>query len=357
MSNVVSKAVKASLFFGIGFFIFYLVYNRQNKAYQEECLFKNIPMGECSLIGKVISDMQSADYRWISLVLFLFLMSNVFRTIRWRMMFEGLGYKPRYVNLFGTIMINYLTNLGIPRSGEIIRAGLITSYEDIPLEKVLGTIFTDRIFDVFCLAIVLVLTLIFGGSDFYNYLNVNIDLGQKLMIFTEHPVLWSLMALAGAGFFIWLFSYRKRLLQTSLGQRVWYRVKGFLDGANSVKTVSSVPLFLLYTVAIWVMYFLMMYISFFSFEPTAHLGPVEGLVVFAFGSLGILFPSPGGMGSYHMLVGEGLSMYGITGADGFSFANIVFFSVSVGINVVLGLFFLIILPIINGKNKIQPTHG
>src|SRR5690606_24038843 len=102
---------------------------------------------------------------------------------------------------------------------------------------------------------------------------------------------------------------------------------------------------------IWVCFYLMMYLSFFAYEPTAHLGPIEGLVVFAFGSLGILFPSPGGMGSYHMLVAEGLTMYGLSGVDGFSFANIVFFSVSVGINVVLGLVFLIILPLINQENK------
>lgn len=64
----------------------------------------------------------------------------------------------------------------------------------------------------------------------------------------------------------------------------------------------------------------------FTFSPTAHLGPIEGLVAFVFGSLGILIPTPGGMGSFHYLMGEALSMYGISGADAFSFANIVFFN-------------------------------
>ena len=70
----------------------------------------------------------------------------------------------------------------------------------------------------------------------------------------------------------------------------------------------------------------MMYFAFFTFAPTAHLGPIAGLVVFVFGSLGILIPTPGGMGSYHYLVGEALTMYGVSGVDAFSFANIVFFS-------------------------------
>lgn len=351
MASSALKAIKAAVFFGVGFFIFFLVYQRQNKAYLEECAFKNIAPENCSLTEKVLMDIQSADYSWIGVVLLLFLLSNVIRTLRWKMMFEAMNYSPSYVNLFGTIMINYLANLGIPRSGEIIRAGLITNYEDIPIEKVLGTIFTDRIFDVLCLALVLIITLIFGGSDFYNYLNVNVDLSAKLMIFVDHPVIWISSGLLFFAFITWIYIYRYRLLKTSVGQRVWYRVKGFTDGVSSVKTVSSIPLFLFYTFLIWVIYYYMMYLSFFAFEPTAHLGPVEGLVIFAFGSLGILFPSPGGMGSYHMMVGEGLSMYGISGSNGFSFANIVFFSVSVGINVIFGLLFLVLLPIINNSKK------
>jgi uncharacterized membrane protein YbhN (UPF0104 family) len=125
--------------------------------------------------------------------------------------------------------------------------------------------------------------------------------------------------------------------------------KGFYDGVQSVKNVSSIPLFLVYTVGIWVLYYFMMYLAFFSFEPTANLGPIAGLVVFTFGSLGVLIPTPGGMGSYHYLVGEALSMYGINGADAFSFANIVFFSIQLFVCILFGIISLIILPAINKK--------
>lgn len=352
MTESIKKAFRAALFFGVGFIVFYLVYVRQNKAYQEECQLKGIAAENCSLLDKVVSDMQSADYSWIGVVMILFLLSNVFRTLRWKMMLKSMGYYPSSTNLFGTIMINYLVNLGIPRSGEIVRAGLIANYEDIPLEKVLGTIFTDRIFDVICLFFVLVLTVLLGGNDVYRYLQENVNLSEKLTIFTNHGLTWTGVLGVFLYFAYWIFTHRRRLLQTSMGQRIWYRVSGFLNGVSSVKNVSSPSLFVFYTLMIWVCFYLMMYLSFFSFLPTSNLGPVEGLVVFAFGSLGILFPSPGGMGSYHMLVAEGLSMYGLSGADGFSFANIVFFSISVGINVVLGLIFLVLLPIINQDKKV-----
>ena len=97
----------------------------------------------------------------------------------------------------------------------------------------------------------------------------------------------------------------------------------------------------------------MLYVAFFSFEPTAVLGPEAGLVVFVLGTLGIVFPSPGGMGSYHYLVSEGLVMYGINPTDAFSFANIMFFSVQIFCNILFGIIAFVILPLIN-KSQYEP---
>jgi hypothetical protein len=101
------------------------------------------------------------------------------------------------------------------------------------------------------------------------------------------------------------------------------------------------------------MYYVMTYLCFFAFAPTSDLGLVAGLTVFVFGSLGIVFPSPGGMGSYHYLVGEALGFYNIGGADAFSFAMIVFISINLFCNIFFGLIFIILLPIIHKKNTLN----
>ena len=93
----------------------------------------------------------------------------------------------------------------------------------------------------------------------------------------------------------------------------------------------------------------MNYLMFFAFEPTAHLGPIEGLLVFDFGALGIVFPSPGGMGTYHAMIRESLFISGIDRIDGFSFAMILFFTINAFCNVFFGLLGLILLPILNAK--------
>lgn len=347
MKKHLGKFAKVGIFFGIGIIMLYLVYQRQNVAFQADCLSKGIPGNECSLLSKIIEDISNANYFWVFLSMMLFMLTNVMRALRWKMMFVALGYKPKFINLFGTIMINYLANLGVPRSGEVIRAGLISKYEDIPVEKALGTIFTDRIFDVLMLAIVVGLAMLVGGSDFLAYIDQNINLGAKLDSLLKSPILISIILLTGVSIIYFGYTKREHLKTSVIGKKIYGLVAGFSDGVQSVRGVSSISLFIFYTIGIWVLYYLMSYFAFFAFFPTSHLGPTEGLVVFVFGSLGILIPTPGGMGSYHYLVGEALAMYGVNGSDAFSFANIVFFSIQIFINLSFGIISLILLPIIN----------
>ncbi|MBP6539806.1 MAG: flippase-like domain-containing protein, partial [Saprospiraceae bacterium] len=117
MKTHLTKALKISLFFAVGIIILYLVYQRQELAFQADCALKGTPADQCSLLNKIISDISNANYFWVIITMILFLITNIFRALRWKMMLEAIGYQPRLINLFGTIMINYLANLGIPRSG------------------------------------------------------------------------------------------------------------------------------------------------------------------------------------------------------------------------------------------------
>jgi uncharacterized membrane protein YbhN (UPF0104 family) len=78
---------------------------------------------------------------------------------------------------------------------------------------------------------------------------------------------------------------------------------------------------------------------------------MAGLMTFVFGGLGIVFPSPGGMGTFHAMVIMALAIYGISGDDAFSFANIQFFSVQLFGCMLNGIIGLIVLPIINKKRN------
>ncbi len=347
MSSQLKTFLKTTIFFTVGFAVLYLVYLRQDKAYQKQCELDGIAAQDCSLLEKLATDIASADLFYIFIIVICFMVSNISRAMRWQQLIEPLGKTPGILNSFGAVMAGYLTNLGIPRSGEFVRAGLLAKYEDLPAEKVMGTIVTDRVMDVLCLLIAMGLAFLLSFKLMYGYFEENFDLSAKLGMVYNNPFYILLFGLALVILAWLLWKYRGLIINNPLGQKVVNLFKGFLEGIKSILKLKNPGLFIFHTVVIWAMYFLMTYIGFKSFAPTAHLPAVAGLVIFVFGTLGIVFPSPGGMGSYHFLVSEGLALYQINPADAFSFANILFFSVAIFCNVFFGIIAFIYLPIIN----------
>jgi len=261
-------------------------------------------------------------------------------------MLESVGYKPRTINSLGALMIGYFTNMAFPRVGELIKTGALSKYENIPFETTIGTVVLDRILDVLCLLIVIGLSLILSYDTFRDYFADNFVSPSTGTII----VLAVLGILGIIGFFLLLKVMNSPNLKNPVLLKVQKLWKGFFEGITSLRKVNNPLLLIGYTVGIWVCYYLMTYLCFFAFHPVSHLGVVAGLVVFIFGTLGMVFPSPGGMGSYHLLITQSLIIYGISSADAFSFSNIIFFTINIFGNIIFGILFLIILPLYN-KNQ------
>ena len=263
-------------------------------------------------------------------------------------MLQPMGYEISHFNSFATLMVGYFANLGVPRIGEFVRAGMISKYEDVPVEKAFATIVVERIVDVIMLLIMITLGLIFHYEKLWGYITEHISLSTSTLL-----VGLGILVIAGI---IGLVVLKKILLLDDeklhpLARKIKGLIEGFVDGLLSIKDIPQVGMFIFYSIGIWVMYYLMHYLAFFSFEPTAHLGPLDGLLVFDFGTLGIVFPSPGGMGSYHFMIKEALLLFDVNAVDGFSFAMISFFTLTIFCTILLGLICLVLLPIINQKNR------
>lgn len=338
-----SQFLQFVVFTGVGAFILYYVYKSQNEAYIAECAIKGIPMADCSLLKKLKADFAGANYIWIALVILAYLFSNLLRAHRWLLLTRTLGIKGRLSNAFFTIMVGYFANMGLPRVGEIVRAGLFARYEAIGAEKVMGTIVVDRILDLLSLLFAIFLVIILQGDVLWDFFGHR--LGESIL--AEG---W-LYFLIGGLILILIFIYRFRhvIKRWNLYLKIHHLVEGFRDGLRSLKRVEHPWILLADTALIWLMYYLMMFLCFNAFEPTRDLGAMAGLMVFVFGGLGIVFPSPGGMGTFHAMVITSLAIYGIHGDDAFSFANIQYFSVQLFGTILFGIIGLIVLPIINKK--------
>ncbi|HKK76367.1 MAG TPA: lysylphosphatidylglycerol synthase transmembrane domain-containing protein [Saprospiraceae bacterium] len=348
MKTFIRNLLKFLGFLSLGLSIMYLLYRSQNKAYQAQCALDGIPAEDCSLIDKVLTDFANANYFWLLMVILLFMISNLSRTARWHMLIRPLGYQPRFVNGLGAIMIGYFANLGIPRIGEVARAGVLARYEKIEVEKVMGTIVVDRIIDVLSILIVTVLALILQYRQIWSAVRDLLDLSTLIKL----GVAGAIALLISVALF---FLFRKKLEQTRIYQKIVSILKGFVEGLATVRQLDRPWLFLLHSINIWLMYYLLNYLCFFAYEPTSDLSPLVGLVTFVFGGWGIVIPTPGGMGSYHFLVQVALGIYGVSSPDSFSYAMIAFITVQIGASAIFGLISLLLLPFIN--QGYQPAHA
>lgn len=344
MKRKIINFLKFLLFLGLGIGILYIVYWNQNAAFQEDCAQRGIAEADCSLWRKVLGDFASVNYFWILLVLLGFILSNISRAIRWRMLIRPLGYKPRLRNAFLSIAIGYFANLGLPRLGEIVRAGTLAQYEKIKAEKVMGTIVVDRVIDVMSILLVTGLALALEFDTIMAFFREEADIGSRI---NSGGQLLAILAGVGLLGLLLLWAFRRALMRTKLFRKIVDILRGFWEGVNSVRQLDRPWLFIVHSVNIWLMYFLMTYLCFFAFTPTRELSPLAALMVFVFGGWGVVVPSPGGMGTYHFLAKTALEMYGVSGDNAFSWANIAFFSIQLGCNVTLGIIALIVLPVIN----------
>ena len=107
----------------------------------------------------IIQSIRNADLKFVFLGLFFAVLSHLSRAYRWGFLLSPMGYRPKLINSILCVLIAYLANMGVPRSGEVIRASFISNYEKIPFEKAFGSIVVERIIDVLILFILILYAL------------------------------------------------------------------------------------------------------------------------------------------------------------------------------------------------------
>lgn len=328
MKQNITKTLKFLSFFILGVFIFWMVYKDQ----------------DVSKIKNVLSN--EVNYLWIVISLFLGLLSHISRTIRWNLIIEPLGHKPRLLNTFLAVMIGYLMNLALPRMGEISRCGVLARYEKIPFTKLVGTVVLERLIDVIVLLLLLLLVIVTQFGQVLGFLDNNPDVKDKLEKVIYSPVLLVFLGLM----FLAVWMLRHKIKRSAVVQKVLGVVNQFVEGFRSILKMKKVGAFIFHSLFIWFLYYMMLYVVFFSFGFTSNLPALAGLTVFVLGSFGMVAPVQGGIGAWHFMVIEGLTLYGVGKADGKVFALVAHGSMTI-LLIVLGLISLLVLPFVNEREE------
>lgn len=331
MKETIKKTIKITLFILIGLLLFWLVYKNQD-------------------IETIKSALKKANYWWLLLSIFLGILSHISRAVRWRLLIEPLGYKPRRLTLFYSVMIMYLTNLAIPRSGEIVRCSITNRYEKVPFTSLLGTVITERIIDMIILLLLAVVVAITQFSVVIDFLNNNESAQQTIDKIGQSAGILISILVVGVISLVLLFVFRKKITKTKLYKKFQKLIDDFIAGIKSVAALKNKWEFIAHSLFIWCMYFIMIYVAFMAFDFTKDFGLMVGLTAFVMASFGMVFPSPGGIGSWHFMVIETLFIYGLNKTDGSAFAFGTHES-QLAMLIVVGFISLIAISLIKPKNS------
>jgi len=296
------------------------------------------------------------NYFWILVSLLLSILSQISRAVRWNMLIRPLGYKPRLINTYLSVLILYFVNLLLPRAGEVFRCTILSRYEKIPFTKLAGTVFVERMADLITLMLLAVVIILSQLNVFVSFFNTHSEVKTNLLqLLSVRNILlgfFILGLLVGLVLILNRYYHRKKGDKgNTLIKRIRLIRQNFLEGIKSVAKLENKWLFIGHTIFIFVMWLFMLFVIFKAYGPTRHLSLGTGMITFMMGGLAMLAPVQGGIGPWHFMVYETLFIYGIDKADGKVFALIAHATTNL-IYLFLGLAALLVIQFVNSnRNK------
>ena len=277
---------------------------------------------------------KNADYRFVLLSAFFGILSHISRAVRWQYLLAPLGFRPRTINSVLAVLIGYFSNLGIPRSGELLRATAMDRYENIPFQKGFGTVIAERVVDLILLLLCILLALGLQYDMIIGYLNL------KDLNFIQTGLSLIILAMV-------FFVCRKFFLQSThpITEKIKHFFQGIWEGMISIKYMKNKGLFIAHTVFIWTMYVLMFWIVKFSIPETESLGINALIPAFVVGGLSISATN-GGIGIYPYSVSLVLIAFGISKESSLAFGWIMWTCQTLMV-VTFGAMAFFALPLIN----------
>ena len=248
-------------------------------------------------------------------------------------MLEPLGYNPKIKNSIMAVFIAYLTNFGIPRSGEVMRAVVFANYEDVPFEKGFGTIVAERIADLLVM-LMIILTTLFLQYEFISELllknfNPTTLIIALIGLIVVGGIFFSLIANAKSGFAFKIKTF----------------VIGVIEGATSIFKMEKKWAFIGHTLFIWFMYLLMFYVTVFAVPELQDVPFAAILIGFIAGGFAIA-ASNGGIFVYPAAILAAFTLFGIDKNPSFAFGWIMW-TAQTALILFFGALSFLLLPIFN----------
>lgn len=244
---------------------------------------------------------------------------NVFRGLRWHLLLRTVDERPSLRDAMLCVHGNYAVNMALPRLGEIWRCGMIAHYAPMPFAQALGTLLVDRTFDILLTLLLLMVAMWLNFPFFSSFFTENPDLVLKLRGLLSSPTFYIIIALLSV---LSVLAVRF-LIRRGYRQTIASKLRGVREGIVSVLRMRSKWTFGLYSLLIWLCYFMQMYIPLYAFSFTSGLSIEVAILAFSLATIAVAAPVQAGMGAWHFMVIYTLIFFGVSHDDSASFALIV----------------------------------
>jgi uncharacterized protein (TIRG00374 family) len=273
----------------------------------------------------LVDALARANYGWALTLLPVLLLSHAARALRWRYLLRPVKEVISFRNLFSAMMVGYMMNNVLPRAGELVRPYAINKLEGISRSTAFGTVFIERIFDVFSFLLVIAAVPLLTTSH----------LGQAFPWLESTGIWLTAGTLAMLALFTFLMIRRDlvvRILGTITGRLspakaglVEHVAHSFLDGFLFLKEPRHYLMIAFLSAVIWALYIVMTFLPFYAFDLPARYGLDLGsaVVLQAISSIGYIMPTPGATGPYHYFTIQTLTkLYGVSDELAASYATV-----------------------------------
>ncbi len=271
------------------------------------------------------------SWGWIFPFILATLTAHFIRALRWKMLFTNKDKMPTKTTLFTGVLFGYLTNIVLPRVGEIARPVYVARQVDESNSKIIGTIVLERVVDLLGMLIIMAFVVVFLISDpqvLSHLFGVDITNAAVQMNLLIGFIKYGFIAFVLLALLYWVFKWAVEKTDGSLAHfahKIQKVVRTFVDGLLAIRELRNWPLFIFYSAVIWAFYILMTYIGFWMFDmqDVFGLGLTEAVVLTMVSAVGLSIPTPGGIGTYHLFITKALFIfYAVPEATGLAYATI-----------------------------------
>ena len=268
------------------------------------------------------ASIRKANFWWILASFSLGVIAYVIRSERWKLLLEPMGHQVSSRHALYSICMNYFWNLIIPRSGEVARCTTLYTLDKTPVDQSFGTVISERVIDFLCLMFIAFLGVIFNFDLLLELMNEVLAIRATEVEKSSYSGLFILAGILGV-IFLGILLFWKRIKKLAIFPRIKQFIFGLRQGLKSIFQLRKRGLFIVYTILIWVFYYLMTYLVVFSLPETSHLTFADGLYLLLVGGIGMIIPASGGIGAFHSAMRLGFIVLGLSGEIGVIFGFLV----------------------------------